>query len=163
MNYVSSKDDKISLIRTNFSNLLGKKITGYELAQIWFEETSEWSEWMDIPLFLCIGETTLSISWKKFDELAISEGRALSFSLCNSTVRWICEGVAELDKVVGHSIVSASLGRGEMSVNEADVEIWTRLLLELSNGFTLDVFNALDSNGVEVVTSQTIGEIHKCT
>ncbi|MGF2736704.1 hypothetical protein [Marinobacter sp. DUT-1] len=162
MKYVTTVEDKIELIRESFASLVGKKLVGYELAQLWVEEDKEWSDWMDLPLFICIGGSTLSISWQKFDDLAIENGRVLPFALCGSTVRWLCDKVEALDKIVGRKIVSVSLGRGDMSIGEAEVEIWTRLLIEFTGGHTLEIFNALDENGVEVRTVPIVGETRKC-
>lgn len=79
MKYLTSLKEKTDLIRHQFSALMGKEILGYELAQIWCEETVAWSEWNDLPVFLSIGSGELSISWQKFDELAIEVGRVLPF------------------------------------------------------------------------------------
>lgn len=162
MKYVTTVEDKVALIRERFDSLVGKELLGYELAQLWFEEDENWSDWMDLPLILCIGGSILSISWQKFDELAIERGRVLPFALCGSAVRWLCGRVEALDKIVGRKIISVSLGRGDMSTGEAELEIWTRLLIELTGGHTLEVFSALDENGVEVHTAPVVGEARKC-
>lgn len=163
MNYVEDLKEKIALIRERFSGLIGEKVQGYELAQIWVESESDWSNWMDVPLFLTVGDQTLSISWVKFNELAIEPWRVLPFPLCSSTIRWLCEGVETLDQVTGKRIISVSLGRGDMTIEEKEIEIWTRLLLTLDNGMTLSVYNALDENGIELITEDKIGEAIKCT
>ncbi|WP_341328614.1 hypothetical protein [Methylotuvimicrobium sp. KM2] len=159
---MTTVEDKIGLIRERFAFLVGKEILGCELAQLWIEEDKEWSDWMDLPLFLCIGDSALSISWQKFDELAIENERVLPFTLCGSTVRWLCESIGALDNIVGRKIVSVSLGRGEMSIGEKELEIWSRLLIELTGGIILEVFNALDENGIEVHTVPIAGETLKC-
>lgn len=162
MKYVSAIEDKVSLIQERFAALVGKEVVGYELAQYWCAEDEEWSNWRDIPLFLSIGETTLSISWQKFDELAIEVDRALPFSLSGATVRLLCEDVESLDAVIGQKVASVSLGKGEMSIEEVEIDVWTRLLIKLSGGNTLEVFNALDENGIEVHTKPVVGEVQKC-
>jgi len=63
MKYTSSKNEKIELIQNKFSSLIGEKIYSYELAQIWSDEDSSWDNWMDVPLFLSIGDKIISISW----------------------------------------------------------------------------------------------------
>lgn len=63
MEYLSDTEDKINLIRQKFSKLIGGEIRGYEFAQMWVEEEQEWSDWMDIPLFITINDSTVSISW----------------------------------------------------------------------------------------------------
>jgi hypothetical protein len=162
MNYCSQKEDKIALIQKYFGPLVGQKIDGYELPQYWYEEDKEWSDWMDLPLILKINKKPLSISWCQFEDFAIDAGRPLPFSLVDTTVKWISEGNKYLDSIIGQEIKSVALGRGEMTMEGKDIEIWTRLLIELSDGRTLDVFNALDENGVDVIDSNIEGELIKC-
>jgi hypothetical protein len=150
--YVTAKAAKLQLIQDCFSGLVGHPILGYELAQLWCDDDQQWSDWMDVPLFLTVGDSTLSISWQKFDDLAMEVGRVLPFSLSGSTVRWLSEGVAVLDAILGNTIAAVSLGRGQMAIGGRELEIWTRLLITLDNGTTLDVFNALDENGLTLVT-----------
>jgi len=147
MKYVSDLDEKITLIRDRFRPIVGQEIHFYEVAHLWDENGSEWTEWMDVPLFLTIGPQTFSISWTRFDELAIENERNLPFSLCRSTVRWECEGIAVLDGVVGKRVMSVAIGKGSMTVEKQKIEIWTRLLFALDDGSVLDVYNALDENG----------------
>jgi len=162
MNYVNTKDQKIELIKDQFKALIDHKITGYELPQYWYEEDKEWSNWMDLPLILNINKKPLSISWCQFEDLAIDAGRPLPFSLVDTTVKWISEGNKKLDSIIGKEIISVALGRGEMTMEGKDIEIWTRLLIELSDGRTLDVFNALDENGIDVINSEVKCEWIKC-
>ena len=162
MNYVTAVIEKIELIRERFKPLIGAEFRGYELAQMWCSDEKEWSNWMDVPLFLSFGESTLSISWEKFDNLSIENGRVLPFSLGGSTVRWLCEGVELLDSLIGQKILGISLAKGHMTLGNADVEIWTRLLIELNNGATLEIFNALDENGIEVHANGFKETARKC-
>ena len=150
MKYLTSLKEKTDLIRHQFSALIDKEILGYELAQIWCEETAAWSEWNDLPIFLSIGSGELSISWQKFDELAIEGGRVLPFSLCGSRVRWIDSGNIHLDAAIGRTVESVSLAQGEMTVGGSEIEIWTRLLIHFTGGGSLEIFNALDENGFEL-------------
>ena len=152
MKYFASLREKTDLVHHQFSELIGKVIVGYELAQIWREETAVWSEWNDLPVFLSVGSGELSISWQKFDELAIEAGRALPFSLCGSTVRWIDSGNFHLDAAIGRTVESVSLAQGEMTVGDSEIEIWTRLLIHFTGGGSLEIFNALDENGFKLHT-----------
>lgn len=162
MNYVTAVDEKIELIRDRFGSLIGSEFRGYELAQLWCSNEKEWSDWMDIPLFLSFDQSALSISWEKFDDLAIEKGRVLPFSLGGSTVRWLCEGVELLDSLIGQKILGISLAKGQMTLGNADVEIWTRLLIELDSGSTLEIFNALDENGIELHADGFKENARKC-
>jgi len=163
MNYVESLESKIQIIRSQFKTLIGKTITGYEFAEMWHEEDNEWSEWMDLPVFLRLGNEVISISWFKFDALAIETGRVLPFSLCGSTVRWTGEGHTFLDLSVGKTVSSVSIGRGQMTVADSEIEIWTRLLIGFECGQVLEIFNALDENGVEFHKDLDVQEFTLCT
>ena len=162
MKYISDLEDKIKLIQRHFSALIGGEVQGYELAQIWCDEERKWDNWMDIPLFLVIDGTALSISWSKFDDLGIEKGRVLPFSLGGSTVRWLCEGVELIDPIIGKKIDSISIGKGEMSIEEKEIEIWTRLLIKFEDGETFEIFNALDENGIELHNGKVQGIAKKC-
>lgn len=162
MNFVVSLDDKIELIRKHFSPLVGKKFSGYEYAQLWCDEKMEWCDWMGIPLFIRTDDQTLSICWSKFDELAIAPGRRLPFSLGGTTVRWRYEGLSALDSSVGKSIADVSIGRGQMTVGQNDIEIWTRLFIGFENGEVLEIFNSLDENGFDFHPDAVPVESRKC-
>ncbi len=58
-------------------------------------------------------------------------------------------------------ICGVSLGRGEMSIESRDIEIWTRLLFDLG-GSWLEVFNALDENGYALHLTKPEGEFRPC-
>lgn len=141
MKYFSDIDHKSALISNTFANLTGSTIRGYEYAQMWCDEDEMWDNWMDMPLFLILDSEVISISWTKFDDLAVEIGRSLPFSLCGYTVRWLSEGIQELDSSLGKKIVSATLAEGKTG-------LWTRLLLELDSGQVLEIYNALDETGI---------------
>lgn len=158
MQYISDTEQKLVLIRETFSELIGETIHSYEFAQLWSEEEWAWSNWMDVPVFLSVGECVLSISWQKFDELAIASGRVLPFSLVGSTVRWVSEGMIPLDLTLGHRIEAVALGMEETSAGEN----WTRLLINLSNGTTFEIYNALDENGFILRDTTIQGDVKPC-
>lgn len=154
MKYVGSLQEKVTLIRKQFKGLLGQRISGYELAELWSESDRRWSPWRDLPVVLTFESgASLSISWSKFDDLGIEKGRVLPFSLSGCTVRWVSEGTPDLDNGVGYAVESIALASGEMSTGRT-VEIWTHLYLRLSNGGALDIYNALDENGFSFVEGQ---------
>ena len=154
MKHATSLEDKVALVRKRFAGLLGQRITGYELAELWIESDQEWSLWKDLPVILTFESgASLSIWWRKFDDLGIEEGRVLPFSLSGATVRWVSEGSPELDKAVGYSVESVALANDEMIVTRV-IEIWIHLCLRLSNGGMLDIYNALDENGFAFVQGE---------
>jgi len=53
------------------------------------------------------------------------------------------------------------LGRGEMSIGGKAVEIWTRLVIGLDEGW-LEVFNALDENGYAFHVERPAGVFIPC-
>ncbi|MEM7334092.1 MAG: hypothetical protein AAF490_18550 [Chloroflexota bacterium] len=156
MNYVSKLEDKIELIKSKFSGLVGKEISFYELPQLWLEDEQRWDNWMDLPLVLTFGDQKLSISWQKFDELAIEAGAVVPYSLAGQTVRWLTEGVNVLDQVLGKRLTAVSLRKGQMSIETQAHHIWTDLLLSLDDGSTLAIFNALDENGIARHTTSNL-------
>ena len=82
--------------------------------------------------------------------------------MSGSTVRWKSEDNDLLDSIVGKKIVSVSLGRGEFSLDKKEIEVWTRLIINLDNGFTFEVFNSLDENGFSYDRSKTESNVIKC-
>lgn len=151
MEHATSLEDKVTLARARFGGLIGQRITGYELAELWSEPDQAWSPWRDLPVILTFESgDSLSIWWSNFDELGLAGGRVLPFSLSGCTVRWVSEGSAELDQAVGLAIESVALANDEMSM-ERTVEIWIHLCLRLSSGGTLNIYNALDETGVEYI------------
>ncbi len=156
MEYVETLDDKIHLVDSSFSNLIGKELSGYEIAKVKIE--GEWSYWNDLPIVLSFDNELLSISWTHLNELGISPYRALPFNVSGSTLKWEEEGFEPLDKIVGTTILSASLGKGEFSLEGNDIEIWTKLFIVFSNGKTLEIFNALDENGYFLHEKEISGE-----
>ena len=63
-------------------------------------------------------------------------------------MRWVHNSIDRLNALIGSTILSVMLGRGEMTLEGRDLEIWTRLLIETDKGW-LEVFNALDENGYD--------------
>lgn len=146
MHYVATLPEKVDLIRRRFGGLIGQPILGYDAAQMWVEEEEKWYPWNDLPLVLCIGpDRCLSVSWFKFEQLAIEEGRVLPFCP-GGPVRWVHDGISALDEAIGHHITSVALVNGKMVVLKAQ-EIWVDLRLRLSSGRELSIHNALDKNG----------------
>ncbi len=159
---VTKREQKIKMIEKHFNMLIGCKIEGYEVPQLFLLGDEEWINWMDLPLYLTINGLTLSIVWSEFDALSISIGRTLPFAVGGCTIRWICEGDKLLDSIIGKKITSVSLGQGQMSIKENELEIWTRLLILLDDGTTFEIFNALDENGFCLHKGDIEGKIVNC-
>jgi hypothetical protein len=156
--YVTSLEDKVALVRRRLAGLLGQRIAGYERAELWIESDQAWSPWRDLPLVLLFERgACLSISWRAFDDLGIAEGRVLPFSLSGCTVRWVSDGAPALGEAVGHAVESVALASDAMRAERA-MEAWTHLCVRLSNGGTLDLFNALDENGYAFVQGDVRSE-----
>ena len=93
-------------------------------------------------------EDVIAVSWSKLDDLWIASDLSLPFSLEGFTTRWVQNTFEKLNDVIGATIQSVKLGRGEMSIRGHDIEIWTRLLIQTDGGW-LEIFNALDENGYD--------------
>ena len=122
-----------------------------------------WKDWPDLPIRLyCSDNTLLSVSWSKFDDLWLSNDNSLPFAAEDATTRWKSNGIEKIIAAIGKRIRGVSLGRGEMSIESRDIEIWTRLLFDLG-GPWLEVFNALDENGYDLHLAKPEGEFRQCT
>jgi hypothetical protein len=85
----------------------------------------------------------------------------LPFPTDDATVRWVQDGVARIQPAVGTLISAVLIGRGQMSIEGRELEIWTRLLIEC-DGCWLEIFNALDENGYDFHTTMPTGTFLKC-
>jgi hypothetical protein len=155
-------EDKISAISEACTPLIGKTIERFETAEILYDDGT-WDDWPDLPIRLyCSGHALLSVSWSRFDDLWLSNDLSLPFAAEDATTRWKTNGIEKLVAAIGKSIQGVWLGRGEMSIESRDIEIWTRLVFDLG-GSWLEVFNALDENAYELHLDKPDGEFRKCT
>ena len=141
-------DRKIEEIRSHFAAIVGARINRYETADLELDDGT-WDHWPDLPirLYTDAGDV-IAISWSGIDALWIARDLSLPFSIDGSTIRWVSNSIDRINPAVGTSIRSVMLGQGEMSIEGKEVEIWTRLLIELDKGW-LEIFNALDENGYD--------------
>jgi hypothetical protein len=154
-------DRKVYDIQAHFAVLLGETITRYETAELLLDDGT-WDGWPDLPIRLYTGSGKLvAISWSGFDDLWLADDLSLPFSIEDSTIRWANNGIEKLDAAIGASIGSITLGKGEMSIGGREVEIWTRLVIELDRGW-LEVFNALDENGYAFHVERPAGVFIPC-
>lgn len=155
-------EDKINAISDACAPLIGKTIERFETAEILLDGGT-WDDWPDLPIRIyCAADTILSVSWSRWDDLWLSNDMRLPFSVEDAKTRWKSNAIETLAPAVGQSIRSVSLGRGQMTIESNDIEIWTRLVFDLS-GTWLEVFNALDENGYVLHTKQPEGEFRRCT
>jgi len=155
MEYVSIKEQKVELIEKMFAPLLGQKIVGYSIAELFDEEDEEWDFWHELPLRLSIGGERLSISWEKFDDLAIAANDGIGDENLNGeTIRWVSEGIEPLNGAINHQIVGVAMATYPQS------QFWSRLLIYLDNDTVLDIYNALDENAYTLYSKSEIeGEV----
>jgi hypothetical protein len=161
MKYVETIEDKTTLVANSFSGLIGKEISSYEIAKVCIDD--EWSYWHDLPIYISFGNEIISISWTQLNELGITPYRVLPFDVSGFILEWHSEGFEPLDKIIGTTILSVSLGKGEFSIEGEEVEIWTKLFISLSNGNTLEIYNALDENGFFLHKNKINDEQRVCT
>lgn len=155
-------DEKIKAIRDACTPLIGTTIERFETAEI-LHDDGTWDDWPDLPIRVyCNGQTLLSVSWSRFDDLWLSNDESLPFAAEDTTTRWKSNGIKKIGAAIGRSIQGVSLGRGEMSIESRDIEIWTRLVFDLG-GLWFEVFNALDENGYDLHLAKPDGEFQKCT
>ena len=157
----SMKEKKLGDIRRVFTPLIGATLSAYSTAEL-LHDDGTWSAWPDLPIRLQWGSRGMtSVSWSKFDDLWISTDPSLPVPIDGSTVRWVSDSSESVDRVVGGVLRSVALGRGEMSVEGRDIEVWTRLVLQTDKGW-LEVFNALDENGYEYHAEHPRGPLEPC-
>ncbi|MEE2643186.1 MAG: hypothetical protein VX768_21335 [Planctomycetota bacterium] len=155
-------EDKINAIRVACTPLIGKTIERFESAEI-LHDDGTWDDWPDLPIRLyCTNQTLLSISWSRFDDLWLSNDKSLPFTTDDATTRWKSNGLETIRAAIGRSVQGVSLGRGEITSESHDIEIWSRLVFYLG-GSWLEVFNALDENGYTLHNAEPDGEFRKCT
>jgi hypothetical protein len=154
-------DGKVDKIRSVFAEVVGSAILRYETAELLLDDGT-WESWPDLPIRIYIDTGQLiSISWSKFDDLWIAKDLSLPFSIEGSTVRWVATAIDRINSAVGKTIRSVRLGQGEMEWGGAKVDIWTRLLIGVDDGW-LEVFNALDENGYDFHPQMPPGNFARC-
>jgi len=80
------------------------------------------------------------VSWSELDYIILTADESLPTWLDGKN------GLEKVNGILNAPLKKVDLGKGQMSVEGVDVEIWTRLLMGFGHGW-LEVFNALDENG----------------
>src|SRR5262245_30164220 len=125
MRETANFDSTITAIRETFSSVIGAKVTCYETAELLHDDGS-WTSWPDLPIRLHTDDQKfVAIAWSEFDELWLATDESQPFPIEGSTVRWVKNTIDNINGVVGNTILSVEIGRGQMSVEGRDVEIWT--------------------------------------
>lgn len=154
--------DKLLAIQRHFAPLIGVQIDHYETAEM-YSESGRWCEVPDLPLRnFCDSGSVVSISWFQIDELWLSSDTSLPpFANEFAPIRWVENGIPSINRCLGRTILGVRLGRGQMSLDRREIEIWTRLVVNLGDCW-LEVFNALDENGYCLHDSPPEGEFIDC-
>ena len=153
-------DHKVKRIRDFFGPVIGAHLIRYETAEIELDDGT-WDPCDDLPIRLFTdAEMVLSIAWSEIDDLWLSLGLDIPFD-AGSNIRWVSNSRHVINGAIGKRLTSAMLGRGEMSIEGKDIEIWTRLILRFGD-IWLEIFNALDENGYDSHLVRPIGAIIEC-
>lgn len=158
-------------IRSAFEPLIGLPIVRYQTAEILIDD-GHWSPWPDLPIRIYAGESAVvSISWSCFDTLWLSNDLSLPFDTSFDTVRWVDNGVPEVNACLSRTIKGVSLGSSEVQFipdlkvlldpNSRGMQIWPNLMIHLDKGH-LEVFNKLDANDFAFHPTQPDGTWLKC-
>ena len=170
-------EQKVHDIRRAFGPVIGARLRSYSTAEI-LHDDGTWGAWPDLPVRLEWDSGHLvALAWSKFDDLQILAAASASWAafddpwvatdsaapltVSGTTARWVADASIAVRQVVGASLLSVALGRGEMSVAGHDIEIWTRVLLETEAGW-LEIFNALDENGFAHYRERPPGDLVPC-
>lgn len=137
---------KVDAIRSHFAPLIGKRIISYRTAELRHEDGT-WSSWPDLPIrIMTEGSLSIGVSWSCFDDLSLTHGENDPAWADATTIRWVDNSIKAINGCLGRVIMGVSLGRGQMAIGDSEIEIWTRLLIDLEDTW-LEIFNALDENG----------------
>jgi hypothetical protein len=161
---MSSLKEKVARIQEHFSGAIGSKLIAYETAEL-RELDGQWSPWPDLPIRLHLDSgQMIAVSWSNFDDLWLASDLSLPFEaeLEDAEVRWVRNAISPINPVLGSILRSVQLGRGNMSIEGREIEIWTRLLLQFPN-HCLEIFNALDENGYQLHSNPPDIQTIPCT
>lgn len=154
-------EDKINAIGEACRPFIGRTIDRFETAEI-LGDGGTWDDWPDLPIRIYFTDgSLLSISWSRFDDLWLSHDTSLPFAAEDATTRWRSNRIDKINAAIGRKIQGVLIGRGQMAIESREIEIWTRLVLDL-DGLWLEVFNALDENGYNLLSARPDGEFRNC-
>lgn len=135
---------KAELVKKAFEHFIGSKLIGYSIAEVFYEE---WEPWNDLPIRLHFDNGGMvAAAWSRFHDLWLSNDLSLPFDIYDSKIRWVENNLPELNPLLGGVMISVSLGQGTLAVEDRDIHLDTRLLMNTDRG-VLDIYNALDENG----------------
>lgn len=160
MEELDEKHAKVEALCRYFTPCLGRELSAFETAQTKLDD--EWGDWFGLPIRLYFGNYALvSIAWSHFDKLFVSGDKTLNCSTDGLEIRWLRNSVCPIKPAISGQLKSVKLGRGEMSIGDRNVDIWTRVLLEQDHGW-LEIFNGLDENGFYFYRNLPAGEFVTC-
>ena len=114
---------KLDAIRTHFAPLIGMKLVCYQTAELLHEDNT-WSSWQDLPIRLYTDQMSLvSISWSRFDDLWLANDESLPFCAEDATTRWVENNIDSINGCLGRSIRGVLLSRGQMTIEDGEIEI----------------------------------------
>jgi hypothetical protein len=152
---------KVDAIRKCFAPLIAARIDRYRTAEL-LHDDGTWESWPDLPIRIYTdSHLPVSVAWSKFDDLWLANDNSLPFDVDDARTRWIENKIVAINGCLGRTIRGVMLGRGEMSIEDREIEIWTRLVIDLEYRW-LEIFNALDENGYELHSSKPTGEFVNC-
>jgi hypothetical protein len=156
----SRLDEKIDAIKSSFAPLMHQDLTRFETAELQFQDGT-WDAWPDLPIRLYSARAVVSIAWWEFDDLWITNDESNPFSMEGSVVRRVENAIDILKPAIGGRFNAVLIGRGEMSVEGRDIEIWTRIVIQIGDHW-IEIFNALDENGFDFHLKLPAGEFVRC-
>ena len=152
---------KVFAIREHFMPVIATKISRYQTAELQHIDGT-WDAWPDLPIRIFTDSNrVVSVSWSRFDDLWLANDHSLPFVAEDATTRWVDNAVEGINGCLGRTIHGVMLGRGEMSIEERKIEIWTRLVIDLGDCW-FEIFNALDENGYDLHEFRPAGEFVHC-
>lgn len=159
--FLTMLEGTLADIRSKFAPLVGAVIVQFQTAEL-LHLDGTWTPWPDLPLRIVTANNGwIAISWSQFDDLWLRTDLSLPFDTGDSEVRWVENAIEDINRAINGTIRAVRLGRGQMSIEGTEIEIWTRLLIETDKGW-IEVFNALDENGYDFHPAMPNGEFVHC-
>lgn len=161
MHSCETTHQKQKAIFDSFKPLIGRPVLSFDTAEMKTQDNT-WENWFGLPIRLRFqSDTVISVSWSHFDMLWVSNDTSLPFPTKGIQMRWQSNHLPQLSALAQKTLKDVQLGKGEMSIGEAEFEIWTRLILKFDDQW-LEIYNNLDGNAYAIHDSRPEGVFISC-
>ena len=157
----NTPDQMIAEIKSRFTPATGTTLLWYETAELLLDGGT-WTPWPDLPIRLHLDSgKVIALAWSGFDTLWTATATSLPFAVEDAPIRWVRNAIPQINGIIGGKIGAVLLGRGAMSIEGEEIEIWSRLLVQVGDCW-LEIYNTLDENGYDYHISKPAGIFITC-